>query len=124
MAARSAQDLLDNPMTDESTTSARTPPVNKAISYLAVTDGLNLEILTRTNRPIVAAIDAGTVYTIRYRSRYIMQRIQQMERLAISSDGLGRTEMIEAVRAGGSMPDSFYQPGPMPSDYDPGDYDG
>ena len=106
--ARSASDLLDDPAFIEDSTSAKVPPVSKAISFLSVTDGDLLEILTRTNRSIVAAIDSGSVYVYRYKSAYILSRIQQIERLAISTGGLGRSELIEAVRAGGSMPDSFY----------------
>lgn len=117
-------DLLTNPLPDESMSSSRTPPVSKAISYLAITDGKLLETLTRTNSKIVSAIDSGTVYVYRYRSNYVLSRIQQIERLAISSDGLGRSEMIEAVRAGGAMPDSFYQPDTGPADYDLGEING
>lgn len=115
--ARSASDLLDDPAFIEDSTSAKVPPVSKAISFLSVTDGDLLEILTRTNRSIVAAIDSGSVYVYRYKSAYILSRIQQIERLAISTGGLGRSELIEAVRAGGSMPDSFYESNPRPSDY-------
>lgn len=122
--AKSPSDLLTEPLQDAAMSSSRTPPVSKAISYLAVTEGQQLEILTRTNRQIVAAIDAGTVYVYRYRSNYILSRIQQIERLAISSEGLGRSEMIEAVRAGGAMPDSFYQSEGSPADYDIGGLDG
>lgn len=106
MARREPRELLRNPMSFEK--SAPEPPVSKAMGLLAVTEGPNLEILTRTNAAVVSAIDAGTVFVYRYRSAYIADRIQQIERLAIASGGLARREMIDTVQAGGQMPDSFY----------------
>lgn len=102
-------DLFRNPKGFEPGTP--TPPVTKAMDYLAITEGTMLEILTRTNGRVISAIDSGTTHVFRYKSQYILSRIQQIERLAISAGGQGRTEMIDAVKAGGSMPDSFYEGG-------------
>lgn len=85
------------------------PPVSKGLGYLVVTEGPKLEILTRTNRPIVKAIEAGTVFVMRYRSVYIQRRVEQLERLGVSEGGLGRDELIRMIEAGGKLPDSYYQ---------------
>lgn len=96
------------------------PPVSRGMDHLTTTKGAELEILTRTSVAIVRAIDAGSVFAARYRSRYIQARIEQMERLAISNDGKGRDEIIRVIQAGGRLPDAYYQAAgrtPMQFDY-------
>lgn len=94
------------------TDSGQEPPVSRGMGYLTTTDGAELEILTRTSVAIVRAIDAGSVFAARYRSKYIQSRIEQMERLAISNDGQGRDEIIRVIQAGGRLPDAYYQASP------------
>lgn len=92
------------------------PPVSKGLGYLMTVNGMGMEILTRTRPKIVRAIDAGTVYVYRYCSPYIQGRIEQIERLAVSDEGLGREELIRMIEAGGRLPDSYYamgQPRPV-----------
>ena len=38
--------------------------------------------------------------------------VEQTERLAVSTQGQGRKDLIEAVKAGGRMPDSYITGGP------------
>lgn len=104
-----AVDMLDDPFHFDP--SAPDPPVSKGMGYLTKTDGLALEILTRTNREIVSAINAGYAFAVRYNSPYIRNKIEQLERLAISAGGRGRQEVIDVVRAGGQMTDAFYDGG-------------
>lgn len=103
---RRATDMLEDPFHFDP--SAPDPPVSKGMGYLTKTDGVALEILTRTNREIIQAISAGYAYAVRYNSPYIRSKIEQIERLAISSGGKGRQELIDVVHAGGSLPDAFY----------------
>lgn len=109
MAKKSAWEI--GSATPQSDKGRPDPPVSKGLGYLTVTDGTALEVLTRTSPKIVRAIDAGTVYVLRYRSSYIQQRIEQIERLAVSNGGLGRDELIRMIDAGGKLPDSYYMVG-------------
>lgn len=103
---RKATDMLTDPFSFDP--HQPDPPVSKGMGYLTKTDGLALEILTRTNRDIVNAIAAGYAFAVRYNSPYIRNKIEQIERLAISSGGKGRQELIDVVHAGGQMTDAFY----------------
>ena len=103
---KKATDMLEDPFRFDPT--RPDPPVSKGMGYLTKTDGLALEILTRTNKDIVAAIAAGYAYAVRYNSPYIKNKIEQLERLAISAGGKGRQELIDVVHAGGALPDAFY----------------
>lgn len=107
MSKRKATDLLDNPSEDFEISSTD-PPVTKGMGFLAATGGPRLEMMTRTNRPIVAGISAGSAYIQKYRSVYIRARVERLERLAISQGGLGRSEMIQMVGAGGPVTDAYY----------------
>lgn len=106
MALKSPNEIeVDMPLEDL----GQEPPVSRGMGYLTKTGGAELEILTRTSVAIVRAIDAGSVFAARYRSKYIQSRIEQMERLAISNDGKGRDEIIRVIQAGGRLPDAYYQ---------------
>jgi|GEM_PF-5713519 len=117
MAKKDATDLLDDPVDFE--ISETDPPVTKGMGFLASTSGPKLEMMTRTNRDIVQGISAGAAYWQRYNSRYIKARVERIERLAVSTGGLGRTEMIQMVGAGGQMTDAYYerQTGKHQADY-------
>ena len=45
---------------------------------------------------------------VRYNSSYIDEKRNSLMRLAISNGGLGRSEMIQMVSAGGQMSDAYY----------------
>lgn len=120
---RKATDMLEDPFHFDPSTPD--PPVSKGMGYLTKTDGLALEILTRTNGEIVKAIAAGYAFAVRYNSPYIRNKIEQIERLAISSGGKGRQEVIDVVHAGGTLSDAFYdRQGTGPADYVVTDNDG
>jgi hypothetical protein len=106
MARKKAADLFDEPAISESR--APDPPVSKGLGYLMTTEGRRLEIVTRTNRPIIGAIDAGISYYTRYKCEFIIGTIERLERLAVSSGGKGRQEIIGIVQAGGAMPAEFF----------------
>lgn len=113
---KSASDLEKNPIILDS--GGPQPPVNKLIKSLLTVGGKRLELLTRTNKAIISAIDCGGVYCYRFKSGYIRDRIEQLERVSVSAGGQGRDEMIRAVQAGGAMPDSYYEgSGGRPADY-------
>lgn len=104
---KSATDLEKNPIILDS--GGPQPPVNKLIKSLMIVGGKKLELLTRTNKAIVSAINCGGIYRYRFHSGYISDRIEQLERISVAVDGKGRDELIRAVQAGGAMPDSYYE---------------
>lgn len=114
-------DLLNAPET-EFEIQATDPPVSKGMGFLATQSGERLEMMTRTNRAIISGISAGNAYVARYHSQYIRGKIERIMRLAISSGGEGRKEMIAMVSAGGQVSDAFYNAGgSAPTDYAVGD---
>lgn len=98
------------------------PPVTKGMGYLAAEQGNRLEMMTRTNRAIISGISAGSAYVYRYESPYIQGKVDRLMRLAVSSGGEGRKEMIAMVQAGGQMSDAYYDSGnAVQQDYAVGD---
>lgn len=85
------------------------PPVNKAISHLTVTEGEALEEMARIHgREMVNALSIGYIYSEIYNSAYVRGRINQLLRCSISKGGQGRRDIIDAVEAGGKLPDAYY----------------
>ncbi len=117
MARKKASDLFDEPVISEPR--SPDPPVSRGLGYLMTTEGRRLEIVTRTNRHIIGAIDAGISYYARYKCDFIIGAIERLERLAVSSGGKGRQEIIGIVQAGGQMPAEFFDGGGgvQPFDY-------
>lgn len=83
-------------------------PVNGIADKLTQEQGSKLEINTRANPKLVNAVAFGYVYTTRFHSTYAQGRLDELMRLAVSMDGKGRNELIECLRAGGSVPDAYY----------------
>lgn len=86
-------------------------PVNTALRKLSQLHGPELEISTRTNTTINRAAAAGLIYAFTFQSRYAAARVEQVERLAISADGQGRRDIIDAIAAGGQVPDEYLNGG-------------
>lgn len=108
---KSAIDLMEEPYTPEPAPAIPDAPVNTVVKAQTPTSGHNLEIGTRiTNKHIANALQISYTMTECYRSKYVAGKKDLMLRMAISKDGLGRGELIETLRAGGSLPDSYYEP--------------
>ena len=103
---KTAQDLLNEPSDDPK--AIPDPPVSHGMDILCTLDGKQLQIVTRTNASIVEGIRSAGAFVARYHSDYISETQESLMRLAVSSGGKGRTEMIEIVKAGGQMPDAYY----------------
>lgn len=76
--------------------------------------------MTRTNPTLARACHLGYIFctTIahdnedcqpEYGNPYVMGYIELQERLAVSMAGKGRQDLIDALNAGGKLPDSYYQ---------------
>lgn len=107
MKRKAPKDLLDEDPIYTGPTQPD-PPVSKGIDILSTLEGKSLETMTRTNRAIVAGILSGSAFAYRYKSQYISDQTDRLMRVAISRGGEGRKDIIEIIRAGGQMPDAFY----------------
>lgn len=106
MARRTAADLAEQPRISPPASSGVELPVNTALDRLTITDGETLEIMTRADPGVIRAAQILYIYTNVYQSAYARGRLEQLYRLKISQDGQGRRELIDAVEAGGRIPDS------------------
>lgn len=87
------------------------PPVKKALSSLMISSGAELDITTHAGAALVRAVDAGNIYVSAFGLDYVRDRLERLERLAISINGQGRRDLIDAVQAGGALPSEYYRPG-------------
>lgn len=102
------QELRENPRIQIGGKKLPELPVNAAIGQLTKLKGDELEITTRSNPTLAKAASVGYIYTHTFASSYVQGRIEQIERLAISAGGQGRRDLIDAVKAGGRIPDAYY----------------
>ncbi len=93
-------------------------PVNTALDKLSKLDGEELEISTRSSTVLNRAAAAGLIYTYTFQSDYAAARVEQIERLAVSVDGQGRRDVIDAIAAGGRVPDEYLNGDPSRGDFE------
>lgn len=94
-------------------------PIQTAYKYLTVTEGHLLELMTRVNPTLARAAQLGYIFNTtilhdtpdgaQFGNTYVAGTLEQIERFAVSMNGAGRTELIDALSAGGRLPDSYYQ---------------
>lgn len=109
--ARSASDLLSDPMTVSASNKKPDAPIAVVLNNLTTVEGKKLEILTRTNPNLAEAAQVGFIFRKMFGSSYVAERVELIDRLAISMDGKGREEQISALQAGGKLPDSYFDKG-------------
>lgn len=107
--AKDAADLLSNPSQIAKGSNKPDAPVSVVLKNLMTTQGKELEVLTRTNTNLADAAQIGFIFASIYGSKYVAARVELIERLAISMDGKGREEQINALQAGGKLPDSYFE---------------
>lgn len=110
---RPATDLLEDPILQEGDLNELNEvegitPFDKGFGALTTTGGARLELLTRTTPRLAIAIDHTYNRIFNFGSRYLRGRINSNMRSAISMDGEGRKEIIEALKAGSGVPGEFY----------------
>ena len=112
MTERLSSDLLespDMPEVGEMPESLGETPYDKAYNLLSALGGQKLEIMTRTNPRLVQAANVAYNITSSFGSFYIREKINQIMRFAVSMGGEGRKEIVDSLRAGGDMPDAYYE---------------
>lgn len=93
-------------------------PVNTALDKLSKLNGEELEISTRSSTVLNRAAAAGFIYAHTFGSGYASARVEQIERLAVSVDGQGRRDVIDAIAAGGKVPDEYLNGDPSRGDFE------
>ena len=109
---RTATDLLDAPLMPEAGEMPETmgeTPYDKAYDLLSALRGEKLEIMTRTNPRLVQAATVAYNMISSFGSQYVAGKIDQLLRFAVSMKGEGRKEIVDSLRAGGDMPDAYYE---------------
>lgn len=110
--SRDATELLNNPAVPEVGEMPDTmpeTPYGMAFNLLSSLGGEKLEIMTRSNPRLVQAAQVSYCMVAQFGSSYIAGENDQLERFAVSLGGEGRKEIVESLRAGGDMPDAFYE---------------
>lgn len=96
-------------------------PVQTAFKYLVTESGDRLQLMTRTNPIMVRACQVAYIFdkaigydhgdgVIKPGNDYVAGRVAQMMMLAVSMNGKGREEIIQALGEGGQVPDTYYGP--------------
>lgn len=113
--SRSIGDLRQDPKVAAANPKRPELPVNTALDKLSKLQGEELEISTRSNTTLNRAAAAGLIYVHTFGSSYAAARVEQIERLAVSVDGQGRRDVIDAIAAGGKVPDEYLNGDPSRS---------
>lgn len=93
-------------------------PVNTVLDNFMIPEGPGLELLTRTTPNLARAGEICMIYGTMIENEdgtmgipYMREYYAQIMRFAVSMDGKGRQEQIDALQAGGKLPDSYFDRG-------------
>lgn len=110
--SRDATELLTDPIVSEVGEMPDTisdTPYGMAFGLLSALEGKELEIMTRSNPRLVQAAQVSYCMVAQFGSQYIAGENDQLGRFAVSLNGEGRREIVDSLRAGGDMPDAYYE---------------
>lgn len=110
--SRDATELLTDPLIPEAGDMPETVPETPyamAFGLLSALGGEKLEIMTRANPRLVQAAQVSYCMVAQFGSLYIAGENDQLGRYAVSVQGEGRKEIVDSLRAGGDMPDAYYE---------------
>lgn len=108
---KSGEELMDEPQFTDYSTNMGETPFNSTMDALLETKGERLEMLCRATRQIAEAASISYNMHFRFRSKYIAGKIEQIERLSVSINGQGRSEIVQSLQAGSGVPGEFYESG-------------
>lgn len=107
MRAKPSRSFHSNPMKVR-TSGQPDLPVNTVVGILTGLGGPLLQMMTRMTPQGMRAEEIGYYYVGVLGSEYVKGKLELIERCQISLEGGGRQDMIESLRAGGSVPDAYY----------------
>ena len=84
-------------------------PFNQTVDILSTTGGPRLELFCRSTKSLVEAAEVCYNMAYRFKSPYIIGRMNQIMRFSVSANGQGRSEMVQSLQAGSGVPDSFFE---------------
>lgn len=84
-------------------------PINTVVGKLTLTEGPQLEIMARiSNTHMITALQLGYIMEVGYNSKFVGGMKDQLLRLSVAKDGLGRRDIIDALEKGSKLPESYY----------------
>ena len=93
-------------------------PINTVLGNFMIPSGPGLELLTRTTPQLARAAEACMIFGTQIAledgsvgSPFVRDLWALIMRMSVSMDGRGRSEQIEALQAGGKLPDSYFDKG-------------
>lgn len=86
-------------------------PIKSATKIITQTEGRGLKQNTNASRGVIEAAMFAYPYIERWGNKYVGDMLDDLMCLAISQDGQGRKDIIEALRAAGAVPDAYYSGG-------------
>ena len=102
--SKTSADVLSNPVPPPNQMGGgegRPQKFDRAYDALTATHGPMLQMMTRTTPNMRRLEDTAFILRWRFDSDYIGERLNEVERLAVSEDGRGRTDIIDVVKASG-----------------------
>ena len=68
-----------------------------------------MEIMARiSNTHMITALQLGYIMEVGYNSKFVGGMKDQLLRLSVAKDGLGRRDIIDALEKGSKLPESYY----------------
>lgn len=107
---KTSADILNNPVPPPNTNGGQTrsQKFDRAYDALTATHGPMLQMMTRTTPSMRQLEDTAFILRYRFDSDYVAERLCEVERLAVSEEGRGRTDIIDVVKASGKDPEDDY----------------
>lgn len=95
------------------------PPVTTVVDKLTGERGAQLQLMGRTTPRLIEAAQINMIYSEVLGSKFCAERFDLIMRMMVGLNGEGRKDVIESLRAGGALPDTYYSQGkPRPSEYE------
>lgn len=86
-------------------------PFDQVYAALLSTEGERLEMMSRTTPSLAVALYRNNTRRCKYDSSFDNEEKNLLLRVSISTGGLGRKEMVEALQSGAGVPGEFFGSG-------------
>lgn len=108
---KSGAELLEEPQFNDFGGGLSETPFNSTMDALLTTGDKTLELMCRASKPIAEAASVAYNIAFRFKSKYVIGKVEQIERLSVSLGGQGRAEVVQSLQAGSGVPGEFYENG-------------